>query len=119
MNRKLAVLVALASLSLVVASPTGAARAGQICPSFKQHGLKYVSETLGTGWTCKSAKKWIKKLSGDRVGVVSTNVKLKNGPRGYHCFANPLSRGGRATAGDCIKGTIAYPKSGFAWTGNP
>jgi hypothetical protein len=78
-----------------------------------------MSETVGTGWTCKSAKKRITKLSHDKVGVVNANVKLKNGPHGLHCFANPLSRGGRATAGDCIKGTIAYPKSGFAWTGNP
>lgn len=118
MNRKLAILVAIASLSLVAASPTGAARAGQICPSFKLRGLSYVSQTVGA-WKCTSAKKWIKKLSLDKVGVVGTNKTLENGPRGLHCFANPLSRGGRATAGDCIKGSVAYPKSGFAWTGSP
>ena len=42
-------------------------------------------------------------------------VPLTNGPRGYHCAADPTSEGGHATAGHCIKGTIAFPRSGFAW----
>jgi len=62
----------------------GAARAGKLCPSFKQ-----------TGWTCASTKPWIVKLSSDRVHVGIAN---------------------RATAGQCFKGTLAFPRSGFAWT---
>ena len=119
MNRKLATLVLVASVCLVTASSVGATGAGQLCRSFKQGALTYTSQTIGTKWTCGSAKTWILKLSADRVGHVTRNVTLKNGPRGYHCFANPVSRGGRATAGDCFTGTIAFPKSGFAWTGSP
>jgi len=117
MNRKLATLVVVASVCLAAASTVGAAPAGQLCRSFKQGGRSYHWETLGTGWTCASAKPWVVKLSNDRVHVGSTNVPLTNGPRGYHCSANPFSRGGRATAGQCFKGTLAFPKSGFAWTG--
>jgi len=116
MNWKLATLVVVASVSLATASTVGAARAGKLCPSFKQGGRSYHSETLGTGWTCASAKPWIVKLSSDRVHVGIANVPLTNGPRGYHCSANPFSRGGRATAGQCFKGTLAFPRSGFAWT---
>ena len=83
--------------------------------NFKQGGRTYRSETIGTGWTCASAKAWIVKLIGDRVHIVSKSVPLTNGPRGYHCAADPTSEGGHATAGHCIKGTIAFPRSGFAW----
>jgi hypothetical protein len=115
MNSKLTALAVVASLCLATASTVGAARAGQLCPSFKQGGHSYHSETLGTGWTCASAKTWIVKLSGDHVQVANANVPLTNGPRGYHCSANPASRGGRATAGQCFKGTVAFPGPGFAW----
>ena len=115
--RKLATLFVVASACLAAASTAGAARAGQVCRSFTQGGRTYKSETLGTGWTCSSAKTWIVKLSSDHVHVVSTNVPLTNGPSGYHCFASPPSRGGRAANGSCIKGTLAFPKSGFAWLG--
>lgn len=118
MKRKLGVLAVVAAASLAAASTAGAAGAGQVCPTFKHRGKTYQVETLGTGWTCGSAKTWIVKLSGDHVArTVTTNVKLANGPRRYHCLATPFSSGGRATAGMCIKGSIAYPKSGFAWTG--
>ena len=117
MNPNVVTLVVVASLSLAAASTVGAARAGQVCPSFKQNGRIYRPETIGTGWTCASAKPWIVKLSGDRIRRSTANVPLTNGPRGYHCFATPLSRGGRATSGTCFKGTLAFPKSGFAWLG--
>jgi hypothetical protein len=117
MKGTLAIIVVLASASLATTSSAGATSAGRLCRTFKRAGLAYHYETLGSGWTCASAKRWIVKLSGNRVGTVTANVTLRNGPRGYHCFATPFSRGGRATAGSCIKGTIAFPKSGFAWTG--
>lgn len=116
MKRKPATLVVVASACLAAASVAGAAPAGQVCPQFKHGKRTYRYLTVGTGWTCGSAKRWIVKLSKDRVHAVSTNVRLGNGPRGYHCFATPFSSGGRATAGACIKGTVAYPKSGFSWT---
>ena len=117
MNRKLTTLVVVALGCLAAASTVGAARAGQLCPSFKQNGGSYHWETVGTGWTCASAKPWVVKLSSDHVRKSTANVPLTNGPRGYHCYATPFSRGGRATSGTCFKGTIAFPKSGFAWNG--
>lgn len=115
MKRKLAALIVATSACLAAASTVGAAGTGQLCRSFNQGGRSYHLETLGAGWTCTSAKPWVAKLIGDPVHVTSRNVPLANGPRGYHCSANPLSRGGHATAGQCIKGTIAFPQSGFAW----
>src|SRR2546430_16117655 len=117
MTRNLGALVAVVALvSLAAASTSGATSAGKICPAFKQGGIKYQSQTVGTSWTCASAKSWIVKLSLDRVPKsVTKNLPLTNGPRGLHCFATPLSRGGHATAGSCIKGTLAFPLSGFAW----
>lgn len=118
MNRKLALLVVAAALSLLAASTAGAARTGQICRSFKLGGHAYTWETIGTSWTCGSAKPWIVKLIGDRVPPGSRNVPLTNGPRGYHCLSTPFRRGGHATAGACFKGTIAFPITGFSWLAN-
>jgi hypothetical protein len=106
----IAVTAALGTPSLVRAAPTA-----QLCRPFKAGGLTFRSETLGTGWTCSSARSWISRLSQDRVRVTTRNVALRNGPSGYHCIATPNSRGGRATSGACFKGTIAFPGSGFAW----
>jgi len=114
MNRKLVPLV-VACAWVAAASTAGAARAGQVCRQYKLGGKTYDLETVGTGWTCASAKSWAVKLSADHVGTVTTKVTLKNGPRGYHCFATPGSSGGHATAGTCFSGTLAFPKSGFAW----
>ena len=116
MNRKLATLFLIAAACLASASTAAATRTGQVCRSFTHDGMTYRFETIGTGWTCGSAKTWIVKLSGDRVAAAAENLPLKNGPRGYHCFAT-LARAGRASAGTCIKGTIAFPKSGFGWIG--
>jgi hypothetical protein len=118
MKRILVVLAAATALSLAFASIGGAARAGALCKPFSHGGMSYLVQTVGKSWSCSSAKTWVIKLSGDKVGKVTKNVPLKNGPSGLHCFANPASRGGRATAGDCIKGTPAFPTSGFAWTGS-
>src|SRR3954449_11228048 len=110
MKRNLTLLALAASACLAAASLAGAASAGQLCKPFSHRGLSYQVQTVGTGWTCGSAKTWVIKLSGDKVGKVTKNVPLKNGPTGLHCFANPGSLGGRATAGDCIMGTVAFPK---------
>ncbi len=115
MNRKLAASISVVALCLITASTVGAARAGQLCRPFKQGGRSYSWETIGTGWTCSSAKPWVVKLIGDRIRTANANNPLTNGPRGLRCTANPLSRGGHATAGQCIKGTLAFPQSGFAW----
>jgi hypothetical protein len=92
-----------------------AAPAAQICGSFKEGGLTFKSFTLGTRWTCSSAKSWIIKLSADKVQTTTHNVALTNGPHGYHCLATTGSRGGRATAGTCFTGTVKFPGNGFAW----
>ena len=108
-------MLAVVAISLVLASGAGATRAAAVCKSFKSGGLTYSSETLGTSWSCSAAKTWIIKLSADRVGKVTKDKPLTNGPSGLHCFAMPDSIRGRATAGACIKGTIKYPGTGFAW----
>jgi hypothetical protein len=116
MKWKLATVVVATAACLAVASIAGAAPTGQFCSPFKQGKRTYHWQTLGTGWTCGSARRWIAKLIRDRVHVTSKNVPLKNGPRGYHCNATPGSSGGHATSGECFTGKLAFPKSGFAWT---
>ena len=106
-----------ATAATIVAASAHAARP-QVCSTFKQAGETFTSFTIGTAWTCASAKSWIGKLSDDRVGHVTKNVPLTNGPRGYHCFAIAGSKAGRATSGTCFKGTLAFPQTGFAWTGS-
>jgi hypothetical protein len=113
MKRTIAILV-VACVAAVAASTAGAARAGRVCPTFHQGGTAYHPETLGTGWTCASAKSWIVKLIGDRVTFTGKNIPLKNGPAGLHCLADNSLRG-HASSGACFKGTIAFPGSGFAW----
>lgn len=116
MTCKLGAVVVLASMCLAAASTGRAATAGKICPVVKQGRITYRSQTVGTAFTCASAKAWIMKLSLDHVPrPVMKQVPLTNGPRNYHCFAMPGSRGGHATSGSCIKGTLAFPKAGFAW----
>ena len=108
-------MLALVAVALALASNAGATRAAAICKSFKYGGLSYTSETLGSSWSCGAAKTWIEKLSADKVGKLTGSKPLKNGPLGLHCFATPNSIRGRATAGACIKGTLAYPGTGFSW----
>ena len=113
MKRSLAALTVIAATCLVVSATAGAIRAGQVCPAFKQGRFTYRSQTVGR-WSCGSAQSWIAKLSKDRAQVVSKNIPLKNGPRGPHCWAVVGSHG-HVTSGRCIKGTLAFPKTGFAW----
>jgi hypothetical protein len=107
MTRTLAVLAVIAAACLAAAATAGA----------RTHsGKSFFLETIGDRWTCSSAKSWAVKLMGDKVPQsVTRSVPLKNGPAGYHCFALPGSHG-RATDGTCFKGTLAFPKTGFAWT---
>ena len=116
MNRMLALLAAIVAATLTVASTADARSAAQVCPSFNQGGKSFFLETIGSSWSCSSAKSWAVKLIGDKVPrTVTKDIPLTNGPSGYHCFANPGSHV-HATDGTCFKGTIAFPKSGFAWT---
>jgi hypothetical protein len=79
--------------------------------------LKYFTETVGSGFTCNTAKTWVLKLSKDSADTTSGKVALKNGPKGYHCVATADVKG-FASVGACYKGTLAFPKSGFLWNGS-
>jgi hypothetical protein len=109
------VLVATAVLAAVSAVPATAA--GKLCPAFSESGLKYQSQTAGTGFTCTTAKAWVLKLIKDPVDTSSGKVALTNGPKGLHCYASQDDKG-HASAGVCYKGTLAFPKSGFLWNGS-
>jgi hypothetical protein len=114
--RRGVVAVAISAAAILVnGAAVRAAPTGQVCGSFKDGRLTLKSFTLGTRWTCSSAKSWIIKLSADKVQVITRNVPLTNGPRGYHCLATVGSKGGRATYGTCFTGTITFPGNGFAW----
>ena len=99
---------AVAGASAVQAAPP------QVCSSFKLSGRTISYETLGHSWSCSSAKKWVVKLAADKVAISDKNIPLKNGPSGYHCFAEPAQTN-RAVQGTCFTGTIAFPGTGFAW----
>ena len=104
-------------LEVPVASATS-----KICPKSTGHlwhsainsssGNKYTSEAVGSV-TCGQAATWIKKLSADKASAPGS--KLKNGPKGYHCFAAELDKHGYVDAGACYTGTAAFPKNGFTW----
>jgi hypothetical protein len=65
----------------------------------------------------QSAKAWaatlIKDRAPDHSNKVNSNV-LKNGPPGYHCGAGS-SKQGNAYSGECTKGPVFNPTSGFSW----
>ena len=107
------ILIALGA-ALAAASGGAAAPTAAVCGSLKVSRVKINYETLA-GWTCSSAKTWIVKLAADHVAPSNHNVRLTNGPRGYHCFATPLRRGSWARSGTCFTGTITFPGKGFAW----
>jgi hypothetical protein len=111
-----AAVIAIGAIGIPMATAAPASAAGKICPTFRASGLKYQWETAGTGFTCKSAKHWLVKLIKDHADTSSGEVKLTNGPKGYHCFAT-LDHKHKASGGLCYKGTVAYPKSGFTWNG--
>jgi hypothetical protein len=110
-----AVLVIAASASLRPASEARAApAAGAICKSFSLSGLKYQWSVIGSV-TCKKAKPWLLKLLAVR-GKPGAQMSFRNGPKGFHCSATADSKG-RASAGACYTGTLAFPKNGFQWFG--
>ncbi len=114
-------LVCLASLPFVTAMATMATadavpRAAQVCKPFTKDGTKIQWSTVGTGFTCASAKHWVVKLSSETFPQKGVKVKLTGGPSRYHCFGTTDDTG-RATIGDCYLGTVAFPKSGFQWFG--
>jgi hypothetical protein len=112
-----AVLALVATAVLTATSAVPAAAAGKVCPSFSQSGLKYFTETVGSGFTCNTAKTWVLKLSKDPADTTAGRVVLHNGPKGYHCVATKGANG-HAFVGVCYKGTLAFPKSGFLWNGS-
>jgi hypothetical protein len=108
---------AAATAFLAVASAAPAAQAGHACPSLSKGSLKYslfISDELSCGY----ANTWVAKLSKDTVTVdpEMREARLKNGPKGYSCFAR-ARRKGRASSGICYKGSLAFPKSEFDWIG--
>jgi hypothetical protein len=110
-------IVAIAAVGVPIATAETASAAGKVCPTFSASGLKYTWETAGTGFTCDSAKRSLVKLLKDKVDTSSGKVALTNGPKGYHCFATNDQKGS-ASGGICYKGTLAFPKSGFLWSGS-
>src|SRR5579862_4414771 len=90
------VLAVMVAVFLVATSEVSARPAGQLCPTFSKSGLKYDWETVGTGFTCQSAKVWLVKLIADRVAPTLGKVALHNGPVGLHCYAT-LERNGHAS----------------------
>jgi hypothetical protein len=115
MTRNVIVLALSVTAALVIGNAVRAAPSAAVCRAFKQGSKTFDSETLGNGWTCASAERWIVKLSKDPIKASTKNIVLTNGPKGYHCYAEPTSKGGHATDGTCITGTIAFPGKGFAW----
>jgi len=102
---------------LAATSNVPATAAAQVCPKFSKSGVTYQWETVGTGFTCGSAKKWVVKLIKDPADTSKGKVALSNGPKGYHCYAS-FDTDGLASGGLCYKGTLAFPKSGFTWNGS-
>jgi hypothetical protein len=114
-----AVLAIAATAALATGSVVRAAPAGKICPSFSKSGKTYHWTTVGTGWTCASAKPWVVKLSGERARKAADGrYPLANAPKGYHCFSSFQDKRGYAIGGACYLGTLAYPRSGFQWLGS-
>jgi hypothetical protein len=108
---------AAATACLAVASAAPAEQSGHSCPSFSRSKLTYqlfISDEL----SCAYGKRWVSKLSKDRVTLdpEMQNVRLKNGPSGYGCFARARKMG-HASSGICYKGSLAFPKSEFTWIG--
>ncbi len=80
------------------------------CPVAKETNGKYNPRRIIE----KSLLGMKDKLIKDPVDTSSGKVALTNGPTGYHCFATSDEKG-HASAGTCYKGTLAFPKSVFAW----
>jgi hypothetical protein len=103
--------------AVIVFCPAAGASTAADCSAFSAGGLTFHSETNGSGFTCRSAKMWILKLSKDRVpGNGTVKVPIRNGPAGYRCSAL-IATHGRAAGGTCFKGSFVSPTSGFDWAG--
>jgi hypothetical protein len=108
----LAALPIVTTVAVADAVPTKA----EACKPFTKDGVKIQWSTVGTGFTCASAKATVMKLSSEHFTPTDKKVKLTGGPKGYHCFGTP-DHTGRTTIGACYLGTVAFPKSGFQWFG--
>jgi len=117
--RGAAVLAIAATAALAATSAVRAAPEGKVCPSFSKSGKTYHWTTVGTGWTCTSAKPWVVKLIGQHVRrAADGRYPLANGPSGYHCYSSFQDKRGYSIGGLCYLGTLAFPKSGFQWLGS-
>jgi hypothetical protein len=87
-----------------------------VCKTFTKDGASFHWSTVGSGFTCGSAKHYVEKLSSEHFPQKGKLVNLTGGPKGYHCKGTTDDTG-RATAGACYLGTLAFPKSGFQWLG--
>lgn len=118
MTRATRILGALLAVALAAAIGSSAAQAAPVanstCHPFTLNGHKIHWEVIGT-WTCTTAKRWVVKLDKDKVKPQLGNVALHNGPARYHCYATSESSKGLVVDGTCYLGTLAFPKSGFAW----
>jgi hypothetical protein len=110
-----AVVVATAVVAIFGAGAATGARAtgtAAVCKTFSTSGLKPKWSVIGNV-TCAKAKPWLVKLLADR-GKPGVKVVLKNGPKGFKCFAVDDAKG-RPAVGSCYTGTVAFPKNGFQW----
>ncbi len=115
--RALAVVCVLAVPVVTTINTVGAVpSAAQVCKSFTKGGTTFRWSTVGTGFTCASAKSMVAKLSSETFPQKGQKVTLTGGPKKYHCVATTDDTG-RATVGACYLGTAAFPKSGFQWLG--
>jgi hypothetical protein len=117
-TRNVLVTLCLAALPIIttVASAHAVPTKAEVCPDFTKAGVTFHWSTVGTGFTCSSAKKYVVKLSSEHFPQSDGQVKLTGGPKSYHCLGT-IDKNGRATVGACYLGTVAFPKSGFQWLG--
>jgi hypothetical protein len=118
MNRRASIAAAtIAAVALATSAATTdvhAAAAAGICKSFSAAGVTIEWSAIGNV-TCQEAQPWLLKILA-KAGTPDAKVTPSIGQKGFHCSATDNGKG-RATAGACYTGTIAFPKNGFQWFG--
>jgi hypothetical protein len=111
-------LAAIAAVAIVtVAATTGAqaARSAAICKSLSVTGTGKIQWSVIGTLTCQKAKPWLLTILA-KHGARNAQVKVTNGPTGFHCRATDNAKG-IPSIGACYTGTIKFPKNGFQWFG--